>query len=67
MCFVFGFVQGCTGCKSPPPAAPSDVEIHEMELCSALKAQKEGAREGKTTLPETAMDEAHPEDGEEEK
>ncbi|KAK9524780.1 hypothetical protein VZT92_017148 [Zoarces viviparus] len=55
-------ISGCTGCKSPPPAAPSDVEIHEMELSSVLKAQEEGAREGEATLPETAMDEAHPED-----
>ena len=61
--------QGCAGCKSPPsvpPAAPFDVEIHEMELCSVLKAQEEGAGGGKKNLSETAMDEARPEDEEEE-
>ncbi|XP_059210771.1 period circadian protein homolog 1b [Centropristis striata] len=58
-------ISGCTGCKSPPavhPAAPFDVEIHEMELCSVLKTQEEG----KKNLLETAMDEAHPEDEDEE-
>ncbi|KAG7241627.1 hypothetical protein INR49_025547 [Caranx melampygus] len=62
-------ISSCTGCKSPPsvpPAAPFDVEIHEMELCSMLKAQEEGADGGKKNLAETAMDEAHPEDEEEE-
>ncbi|XP_042372104.1 period circadian protein homolog 2-like, partial [Plectropomus leopardus] len=57
-------ISGCTGCKSHPSvptAAPFDVEIHEMELCSVLKAGK-----GKENLLETAMDEAHPEDDEEE-
>ncbi|XP_039996274.1 period circadian protein homolog 1b isoform X2 [Xiphias gladius] len=61
-------ISGCTGCKSPPavpPATPFDVEIHEMELCSVLKAQEEGAGEGKKNLSETAMDEAHPQDEEE--
>lgn len=61
--------QGCTGCKSPPSvpaAAPFDVEIHEMELCSVLKAQEEGAGRGKKNLTEAAMDEAHPEDEDEE-
>ncbi|XP_041635731.1 period circadian protein homolog 1b isoform X2 [Cheilinus undulatus] len=62
-------ISGCTGCKSPPsvpPVAPFDVEIHEMELCSMLKAQEEGARDGKKNLSETAMDGAHPEDEDEE-
>ncbi|TKS92890.1 Period circadian protein -like protein 1 [Collichthys lucidus] len=62
-------ISGCTGCKSPPfvpPAAPFDVEIHEMELCSVLKGQEEGADKGKKSLLETAMDEAHPEDEDEE-
>ncbi|XP_040886755.1 period circadian protein homolog 1b isoform X2 [Toxotes jaculatrix] len=62
-------ISGCTGCKSPPsvpPAAPFDVEIHEMELCSVLKAREEGTRRGKKNLSETAMDEAQPEDEEEE-
>lgn len=59
--------QGCTGCKSPPsvPAAPFDVEIHEMELCSVLKSQEEeGADKDKKNLSETAMDETHHEDEE---
>lgn len=36
--------QGCAGCKCPPAVptdAPFDVEIHEMELCTVLKAQEE--------------------------
>lgn len=49
-----------------PPAAPFDVEIHDMELCSVLKAQEEGADGAKKNLAETAMDEAHAEDEEEE-
>uniref|UniRef100_UPI0037E91DD9 period circadian protein homolog 1b n=1 Tax=Semicossyphus pulcher TaxID=241346 RepID=UPI0037E91DD9 len=62
-------ISGCAGCKSPPsvpPAAPFDVEIHEMELCSVLKAQHEGAGKGKKNLLETAMDEAHLEDEDDE-
>ncbi|XP_045920095.1 period circadian protein homolog 1b isoform X2 [Micropterus dolomieu] len=62
-------ISGCAGCKSPtsvPPAAPFDVEIHEMELCNVLKAQEEGAGDGRKLLSETAMDEAHPDDEEEE-
>ncbi|KAL7374430.1 hypothetical protein ABVT39_000406 [Epinephelus coioides] len=60
-------ISGCTGCKSPPSVpttAPFDVEIHEMELCSVLKAQEDGAIKG--NLCETAMDEAQPEDEDEE-
>ncbi|KAM8880907.1 period circadian protein homolog 1b [Synchiropus picturatus] len=60
-------VSGCTGCKSPPavpPAAPFDVEIHEMELCNVLKSQDEG--DGSKTLLEMAMNEANAEDEEEE-
>lgn len=62
-------ISGCTGCKSPtsaPPAAPFDVEIHEMELCSVLKAQEEGASTHKKDLAETAMDDGQPEDEDEE-
>ncbi|XP_034712585.1 period circadian protein homolog 1b isoform X2 [Etheostoma cragini] len=58
-------ISGCEGCKSPPsvpPAAPFDVEIHDIELCSVLKAQDESARKDDQDLTETAMDEAHPED-----
>lgn len=65
MCSVSGFFQGCAGCKSPPsvpPTAPFDVEIHDIELCSVLKAQEEGARKDDKNLTETAMDEAQPED-----
>lgn len=65
--FLSRVFQGCTGCKSPPSvptAAPFDVEIHEMELCSVLKAQEDGAIKG--NLCETAMDEAQPEDEDEE-
>lgn len=49
-----------------PPATPFDVEIHEMELCSVLKAQEEDTSKGKKNLSETLMDEAHPEDEDEE-
>ncbi|XP_032400186.1 period circadian protein homolog 1b isoform X1 [Etheostoma spectabile] len=58
-------ISGCEGCKSPPsvpPAAPFDVEIHDIELCRVLKAQDEGARKDDQDLTETAMDEAHPDD-----
>ena len=41
------------GCKSPPLAAPFDVETHEMELGSGLEATEEGAAQEKAT---TAMD-----------
>ncbi|XP_056298697.1 period circadian protein homolog 1b isoform X2 [Pseudoliparis swirei] len=63
-------ISGCTGCKSPPLAAPAaallDVENNEMEQCSVQKAQEEGARESKTNQSETAIDEAHAEDEDEE-
>ncbi|TNN58888.1 Period circadian 2 [Liparis tanakae] len=62
-------ISGCTGCKSPPPAAPAaplDVETTEMEQCSVQKAQEEGARESKTNQSETPMDEAHAEEEDEE-
>lgn len=52
-------LQGCVGCKSPPsvpPAAPFDVEIHEMELCSVLDVTEDGASGEKRMQPETAMD-----------
>ncbi|XP_026017876.1 period circadian protein homolog 1b [Astatotilapia calliptera] len=58
-------ISGCTGCKSPPavpPAAPFDVEIHDMELCSVLKAEEESAGEVMKSLTEAA----HHEDEEEE-
>lgn len=45
-----------------PPAAPFDVEIHDMELCSVLKAEEESAGEVMKSLTEAA----HPEDEEEE-
>lgn len=51
--------QGCVGCKSPPsvpPAAPFDVEIHEMELCSVLDVTEDGATGEKHIQPDTAMD-----------
>lgn len=49
-----------------PPATPFDVEIHEIELCSVLKAQEEDAGKRRKNLSETLMDEAHPEDEDEE-
>lgn len=45
-----------------PPAAPFDVEIHDMELCSVLKAEEESAGEAMKSLTEAA----HPENEEEE-
>uniref|UniRef100_A0A7N8Y0A8 Period circadian clock 1b n=1 Tax=Mastacembelus armatus TaxID=205130 RepID=A0A7N8Y0A8_9TELE len=62
-------ISGCAGCKSPPsvpPVAPFDVEIHEMELCNVLKPQEEGTSKGKKNVSETAMDEAHLHDEDEE-
>ncbi|XP_060730635.1 period circadian protein homolog 1b isoform X2 [Tachysurus vachellii] len=53
-------ISGCVGCKSPPsmpPAAPFDVEIHEMELCSVLDVTEDGATGEKHVQPDTAMDE----------
>ncbi|XP_063756718.1 period circadian protein homolog 1b isoform X2 [Eleginops maclovinus] len=61
-------ISGCTGCKSPPfepPTAPFDVVIHEMEMCSALKARENIAGKGNTIPSETAMEEAHQDDEEE--
>ncbi|KAL7875904.1 hypothetical protein AOLI_G00108670 [Acnodon oligacanthus] len=61
-------ISACVGCKSPPPvlpAAPFDVEIHEMELCSVLEVTEEGATANKHTQPDTAMEEGEAEgDGE---
>ncbi|XP_036453585.1 period circadian protein homolog 1b [Colossoma macropomum] len=61
-------ISACVGCKSPPsvpPAAPFDVEIHEMELCSVLEVTEEGAAADKHTQPDTAMEEGEAEgDGE---
>uniref|UniRef100_A0A3Q3ABB5 Period circadian clock 1b n=1 Tax=Kryptolebias marmoratus TaxID=37003 RepID=A0A3Q3ABB5_KRYMA len=62
-------ISGCAGCKCPPsvpPATPFDVEIHEMELCTVLKAQEEGAGPAERNLPETAMNDVRPEDEDEE-
>uniref|UniRef100_A0A1A7WP35 Period circadian clock 1 n=1 Tax=Iconisemion striatum TaxID=60296 RepID=A0A1A7WP35_9TELE len=61
-------ISGCTGCKCPPsvpPATPIDVEIHEMELCTVLKAQECGGKAEKN-LMETAMDDAPLENEDEE-
>lgn len=58
-------ISGCIGCKSPPPvppAPPFDVEIHDMELCSVLKAEEETANETMKNLAEVT----HPEEEEEE-
>nr|QGW67270.1 period 1 [Rhamdia quelen] len=52
-------ISGCVGCKSPPsvpPAAPFDVEIHDMELCSVLDVTEDGANIEKRVQPDTAMD-----------
>lgn len=58
------------GCKSPPfvpPAAPFDVEIHEMELCGVLKAQDdEDAHKAKKDVAEALAEGARLEDEEEE-
>ncbi|XP_075906787.1 period circadian protein homolog 1b isoform X3 [Nelusetta ayraudi] len=63
-------VTACTGCKSPPfvpPAAPFDVEIHEMELCGVLKAQDdEDADKAKKDVAEALAEGAQLEDEEEE-
>uniref|UniRef100_A0A1A8GQ11 [histone H3]-dimethyl-L-lysine(36) demethylase n=1 Tax=Nothobranchius korthausae TaxID=1143690 RepID=A0A1A8GQ11_9TELE len=61
-------ISGCSGCKCPPsvpPATPFDVEIHEMELCTVLKAQESGGKAEKH-LTETAMDDAPLENEDEE-
>ncbi|KAM4611695.1 period circadian protein homolog 1b [Polymixia lowei] len=61
-------ISVCAGCKSPPsapPAAPFDVEIHEMELCSVLESHEDGAGKAKKSLPDAAMDETLAEDEEE--
>ncbi|XP_034020400.1 period circadian protein homolog 1b isoform X2 [Thalassophryne amazonica] len=65
-------VSSCAGCRSPPcapPAAPYDVESHEMELCSVLKTL-EAATSSNTkkylSESDSAMDEGHQEDKEEE-
>ncbi|XP_061619141.1 period circadian protein homolog 1b [Phyllopteryx taeniolatus] len=58
-------ISGCGDCKSPtslPHAAPFDVEIHEMELCTALQPQKKGAAKVKGSSSEAAMDEDDEED-----
>lgn len=45
-----------------PPVAPFDVEIHDMELGGVLKEQEEDSGKGKKNLSELLMDEAHPEE-----
>lgn len=56
--------QGCAGCKSPPLcAAPFDVEIHEMELCSVLKSHDDS--QDKKMPREAAMDDAPPDEEDE--
>ncbi|XP_067117272.1 period circadian protein homolog 1b isoform X2 [Osmerus mordax] len=51
-------VSACMGCKSPPLAAPYDVETHEMELGGVLEATEEGAAQEKAKAqPDAAMDE----------
>lgn len=65
LCFFCFFSQGCTGCKCPPsvpPATPFDVEIHEMELCTVLKAQEDCATPAEGNLTETTMADLQPED-----
>ncbi|XP_061565512.1 period circadian protein homolog 1b isoform X2 [Cololabis saira] len=62
-------ISGCAGCKCPPsvpPAAPFDVEIHEMELCTALKTQEESAAKTWGNVTETTMADAQPEDEDDE-
>ncbi|XP_072315291.1 period circadian protein homolog 1b isoform X2 [Eucyclogobius newberryi] len=56
-------ISACTGCKSPPcgpPTEPFDVEIHEMELCSALKSEECHPGKDKENT-ETIMGEPQPE------
>ncbi|KAM3857773.1 period circadian protein homolog 1b [Diretmus argenteus] len=62
-------ISVCAGCKSPtsvPPVAPFDVEIHEMELCSVLETPEQIVNKAKKNLSDAAMDEAHPEEEDEE-
>ncbi|XP_052457295.1 period circadian protein homolog 1 isoform X1 [Carassius gibelio] len=52
-------ISACVGCRSSPSvpsAAPFDVEIHEMELCSVLEVTEEGAAAEKLTQADTAME-----------
>uniref|UniRef100_A0A4W4GQW5 PAS domain-containing protein n=1 Tax=Electrophorus electricus TaxID=8005 RepID=A0A4W4GQW5_ELEEL len=52
-------VSVCVGCRSPPsgpPAAPFDVEIHEMELCSMLEGTEEGSTADKQAQPDAGME-----------
>lgn len=65
----FYFFQGCTGCKCPPsvpPATPFDVEIHEMELCTVLKAQEDCTYPAEGNLSEATMADVQPDDEDEE-
>ncbi|XP_066536482.1 period circadian protein homolog 1b [Hoplias malabaricus] len=53
-------ISACVGCMSPPsvpPAAPFDVEIHEMELCSVLEVTEDGSTPDKHHQTDTAMEE----------
>ncbi|XP_052418309.1 period circadian protein homolog 1 isoform X2 [Carassius gibelio] len=61
-------ISACVGCRSTPSvpsAAPFDVEIHEMEICSVLEVTEEGATAEKHTQADTAMEKSEAE-GEEE-
>lgn len=52
-------ISACVGCKSPPtvtPAAPFDVELHEMELCSVLDVTEDGSAAEKLTQADSAME-----------
>uniref|UniRef100_A0A8C2H0P1 Period circadian clock 1b n=1 Tax=Cyprinus carpio TaxID=7962 RepID=A0A8C2H0P1_CYPCA len=49
-------ISACMGCRSSPSvpsAAPFDVEIHEMELCSVLEVTEEGATAEKHSQADT--------------
>uniref|UniRef100_A0A9J7X856 Period circadian clock 1b n=1 Tax=Cyprinus carpio carpio TaxID=630221 RepID=A0A9J7X856_CYPCA len=57
-------ISACVGCRSSPSvpsAAPFDVEIHEMEICSVLEVTEEGATAEKHTQADTAMEKSEPE------
>uniref|UniRef100_A0A8C1G4Z0 Period circadian clock 1b n=1 Tax=Cyprinus carpio TaxID=7962 RepID=A0A8C1G4Z0_CYPCA len=52
-------ISACMGCRSSPSvpsAAPFDVEIHEMELCSVLEVTEEGATAEKHSQADTVME-----------
>ena len=51
--FLLPVLQACMGCRSPPLAAPYDVETHEMGLGGALGATEQAGAQEKATA---AMD-----------